>query len=59
MRVDFSPAAKSYDGRHGGLSAANARAIADAAGLVVGDEALDIAAGTGRVRSLSRSSASA
>jgi ubiquinone/menaquinone biosynthesis C-methylase UbiE len=49
VRVDFSPAAKSYDGRHGGLSAANARAILDAAGLVVGDEALDLAAGTGRV----------
>jgi SAM-dependent methyltransferase len=49
MRVDFSPAANSYDGRHGGLPESNARDIAAAAGLRAGNEALDIAAGTGRV----------
>jgi ubiquinone/menaquinone biosynthesis C-methylase UbiE len=48
-RVDFSPAAASYDGRHGGLSIANASELANAAGIAAGAELLEVGAGTGRV----------
>ncbi len=48
-RVDFSPAAASYDGRHGGLSIANASELARAAGIAPGSELLEVGAGTGRV----------
>ncbi len=49
FRVDFSPAASSYDTRHGELAATHANELAGAAGLKAGSELLEVGAGTGRV----------